>query len=84
MTGIFEYAEELEEQINTLQEVKRDSQAEIEIRALSLYSIAKLTEEINNRRSELTPLLMPQVDFRFWKSYHATHWPHHLTKTIMY
>ncbi len=84
VTGIFEYAEELEEQINTLQEVKRDSQAEIEIRALSLYSIAKLTEEINNRRSELTPLLMPQVDFRFWKSYHATHWPHHLTKTIMY
>ena len=44
----------------------------------------ELTEEINKRRPGMTPLLMPQVDFRFWKTYHATHWPHHLTKTVMY
>jgi hypothetical protein len=46
--------------------------------------IAKLTEEINKRRPGMDPLLQPQVDFRFWKTYHATHWPHHLTKTVMY
>lgn len=82
--GIFEYAAELENQINNLQEVKRDSDAEIELRASSIYCIALLTEEINKRRPNMTPLLMPQVDFRFWKTYHATHWPHHLTKTVMY
>lgn len=82
--NIFEYAPELERQINSLVEVKRDSEAEIELRASSIYVIAKLTEEINKRRPGLDPLLQPQVDFRFWKTYHATHWPHHLTKTVMY
>jgi len=82
--GIFEYAPALEEQINSLQEVPRNSQAEIEIRANSIYSIARLTDEINRRRPGMKPLLQPQVDFRFWKTYHATHWPHHLTKTVMY
>ena len=84
VTGIFEYSPELEQQINSLVEVKRDSVAEIEIRANSIYSIARLTDEINERRNGLEPLLQPQVDFRFWKAYHATHWPHHLTKTVMY
>lgn len=82
--GIFEYAPELEEQIKNLVEVSRDSDAEVELRANSIYCIAKLTEEINKRRPNMAPLLMPQVDFRFWKTYHATHWPHHLTRTIMY
>lgn len=82
--GVFEYAPELEQKINSLEEIKRDSDAEIELRASSIYCIALLTEEINRRRPGMTPLLMPQVDFRFWKTYHATHWPHHLTKTIMY
>ena len=84
VTGIFEYAPELEEQINSLTEVKRDSIAEIELRASSIYAIAKLTDAINARRPNFEPLLQPQVDYRFWKAYHATHWPHHLTKTIMY
>ena len=82
--GIFEYVPELENQINGLVEVKRDSDAEIELRASSIFVIAKLTEEINKRRKGMDPLLQPQVDFRFWKTYHATHWPHHLTKTVMY
>jgi hypothetical protein len=82
--GIFEYAPELEAKINALEEIQRDSEAEIELRASSIHAIALLTEEINKRRPNFEPLLMPQVDFRFWKSYHATHWPHHLTKTIMY
>lgn len=84
VTKIFEYAPSLEEQINSLVEVTRDSQAEIELRASSIYAIARLTEEINKRRPGMDPLLQPQVDFRFWKTYHATHWPHHLTKTVMY
>ena len=81
---IFEYAPELENDINNLVEIKRNSEAEIEIRALTIYAIARLTDEINLLRPNLPRLLMPQVDFRFWKTYHATHWPHHLTRTIMY
>ena len=84
VTKIFEYAPELEKQINSLVEVERDSQAEIELRASSIFAIARLTEEVNNRRPGMEPLLQPQIDFRFWKTYHATHWPHHLTKTVMY
>ena len=82
--GIFEYSPKLENQINSLVEIPRDSLAEVEIRANSIYAIARLTDEINALRGNLEPLLMPQVDFRLWKFYHATHWPHHLTKTVMY
>ncbi len=82
--GIFNYAPSLEKQINSLEIIPRDSDAEIEIRAHSLYAVTRLTDEINARRVGMKPLLIPQVDFRLWKSYHATHWPHHLTETIMY
>lgn len=82
--SIFEYSSELEAKINSGEEIVRDSDAEIELRAQSIYVIARLTDEINRRRVGLQPLLAPQVDYRLWKSYHATHWPHHLTKTVMY
>jgi len=74
----------LENQINSLTIVERDTDAEIEIRANSLYAVARLTDEVNARRKGLEPLLNPQIDFRLWKTYHATHWPHRLTKTVMY
>jgi hypothetical protein len=54
---------------------------EVELRACSVYAIARLTDEINLHRAGMPLLFMPKIDFRFWKSYHATHWPHHLTKT---
>jgi hypothetical protein len=57
---------------------------EIEIRAASLYATAKLTEEINKRRPSEKSIIIPQLDFRLWKLYHATHRPHHLTITTMY
>ena len=82
--GILQYAPSLEADINSLTQIPRDSAAEVELRACSVYAIARLTDELNLRRAGMKPLLMPQVDFRFWKSYHATHWPHHLTRTIMY
>ena len=45
---------------------------------------ALLTEEINARRPQELRVIIPQVDARLWSSYHTTHWPHHLTRTIMY
>ncbi len=84
VTGIFSYSAELEEKITHGVEIPEDSLEEIELRAGSLFAIAHLTDEVNALRVGMTPLLQPQVDFRFWKSYHATHFPHHLTKTRMY
>ena len=52
--------------------------------AHTLYATALLTDAINRIRPPSLALVVPQVDFRLWKSYHATFWPHHLTRTIMY
>lgn len=81
---IFEYGPELERRINEGDEIPRDSDEEIEIRAHTLYATAALTEAINRHRPADQQLVIPQVDYRLWKTYHATWWPHHLTRTIMY
>lgn len=82
--GIFHYSPALSEKITNGTEIARDSDEEIELRALSIYAVARLVEEINLIRPADLQLISPQVDYRLWKSYHATHAPHHLTKTVMY
>jgi hypothetical protein len=82
--GILAYSPELEEKIRTRRLIPRDSQEEMEIRAHMLYATALLTEDINALRPRELQVIIPQVDARLWLSYHATHWPHHLTRTIMY
>jgi len=81
---ITEYSENLKAKILEGMIIERDSQEEIEIRAASLFATAKLTEEINKRRNKDDQLIIPQLDYRIWKQYHATHRPHHLTVTTMY
>lgn len=82
--GILEYSADLERRINDGEEILRDSDEEIEIRAHTLYATALLTDEINRIRPPDLQLVIPQVDHRLWKTYHATFRPHHLTRTIMY
>jgi hypothetical protein len=82
--GILEYSPELEARIGSGEMIDRDSDLEIEIRAHSLYATALLTDAINRRRPENRQLVIPQIDFRLWSAYHATTWPHHLTRTVMY
>ena len=84
VTGILVYSTDLEQRINSGEMIERDSDEEIEIRAHTLYATALLTDEINAIRPADKQLLIPQVDYRFWKTYHATFKPHHLTRTIMY
>jgi hypothetical protein len=81
---IMVYTPELEEKINTGELIPRDSDEEIEIRAHMLYASALLTEDINALRPPELQIIIPQLDARLWWNYHATHWPHHLTRTIMY
>ena len=82
--GIFEYEASLEKRIMGGEMIPRDSLEEIEIRAHTIYATALLTDEVNARRPADKQLLIPEVDSRLWKTYHATHYPHHLTRTIMY
>jgi hypothetical protein len=84
LMGITGYTPELEARINRGEELPRDSEEEIEIRAHTLYATALLTEAINGLRPAGMGLVIPQVDHRLWKTYHATFWPHHLTRTTMY
>jgi len=82
--GILVYTPELDAAIAAKRLIPRDSDEEIEIRAHMLYASALLTEEINALRPPELQVIIPQVDARLWSSYHTTHWPHHLTRTIMY
>jgi hypothetical protein len=82
--GMTSYSPELEHAINSFQMIPRDSRQEIEIRAHCLYATALLTDEINRLRTPDMQIIIPQIDARLWTHYHATTWPHHLTRTIMY
>ncbi|MXZ86914.1 MAG: hypothetical protein F4Z02_14830 [Acidimicrobiia bacterium] len=84
LMGILSYSAELEAAINRGELIPADSPEEVEIRAHTLYATALLTDAINRVRPPSQSLVVPQVDFRLWKAYHATFWPHHLTRTIMY
>ena len=81
---IITYSDGLKNKIMSGEIVERDSRDEVEIRAVSLYATAKLTEEVNKRRPSDKQIIIPQLDYRLWKQYHATHRPHHLTVTTMY
>ena len=82
--GIINYVDELEKDINEGIEIPASSKKEVEIRSHSLYATSLLTKEINKLRPPDKSIIIPQLDWRLWKTYHATHWPHHLTKTTMY
>lgn len=82
--NIFAYSPRLEEAIQAGRLIPRDSPQEIEIRAHTIYATALLREEVNQRRPASKQVIIPQIDARLWTHYHTTHWPHHLTRTIMY
>lgn len=81
---ITSYTPDLEARINGGVEIVRDSPDEIELRAHTLYATALLTSAVNELRPADRQLVIPQIDYRLWKTYHATFWPHHLTRTTMY
>ena len=78
------YTPQLDQKIKRGELIERDSDEEIEIRIASIYTTALLTESINEKRPEGKAIIIPQLDYRLWKNYHATHYPHHLTYTTMY
>ena len=81
---IISYSDNLKNKIMNGEIIERDSIEEVEIRAVSLYATDVLTQEVNKRRPLDKQIIIPQLDYRLWKQYHATHIPHHLTITTMY
>ena len=81
---ILEYTDELAARIDAGEMFERDSEQEVEIRAHTLYATALLTDAVNAIRPPDKQLLIPQIDYRLWKTYHTTFKPHHLTRTVMY
>lgn len=81
---ILDYDESLATRIRDGVEIPRDSDEEIEIRAHSLYATALLTDAMNELRPADMQLVIPQLDYRLWSTYHIHLVPHHLTRTIMY
>lgn len=43
-----------------------------------------LTQQINRRHPENLQVIEPVIDARLWTHFHATHHPHHLTRTTAY
>ena len=84
LLGILEYDPDLAARIERGGVIPRDSEEEVEIRAHTVYATALLTSALNEIRPPELALVIPQVDFRLWKSYHATFAAHHLTRTTMY
>lgn len=82
--GILTYTEELAAMIDSRTLIPRDSTEEIELRASSLWATADLTEAVNALRPDHMQLVIPEIDYRLWRAYHASFAPHHLTRTIMY
>jgi len=81
---ITSYTPGLNQKIAQGELIEKDSLEEIEIRAVTLFVTAKLTEEINKLKSNEEKIIIPQLDFRLWTEFHANDEPHHLTKTTMY
>ena len=81
---IISYSDNLKDKIMNGEIIERDSIEEVEIRAVSLYATAVLTQEVNKRQPLDKQIIIPQLDYRLWKQYHATHRPNHLTITTMY
>lgn len=82
--GILRYAPGLARAVDGRELIERDSDEEIEIRAATLHATALLTDAVNRRRPADLQVVIPQLDFRLWKAYHATFLDHHLTRTIYY
>ena len=84
---ILEYTDDLVDRIARKDLIARDSDQEIEIRAHTIFATALLADAINAIRPTDRQVVIPQVDFRLWSTYHAafpTLRPHHLTRTTMY
>lgn len=82
--GILEYNEELTQIVDSKQQLKHDSEMEIEVRANMLYALELIKNKLHQKGIEINST---QIDNTLWllsknKEFKAK--PYHLTKTIYY
>ncbi len=81
---ILEYSPELAELVDNQQEIKHNSEMEVEIRANMIYVIELIREHLQQKGIQLNST---QIDNSLWllsKNKEFKEKPHHLTKTIYY
>src|SRR5215210_3362435 len=74
--GILSYSDELDAAIRAGRLIDPDSAEEVEIRAHTIYAVARLAEEVNRHREPGAQVIDPQIDARLWTHFHTTTWPH--------
>ena len=82
--GILEYSDDLATLVDEKQEIKHDSEMEIEIRANMLYAIEIIKEKLHQNGIDMNSV---QIDNALWllsKNKKFKDKPHHLTRTIYY
>ena len=82
--GILEYSKELSLLVDNKQEIPKDGDMEIEIRANMLYCIELIKEELIDQGKDLNSI---EIDNALWllsKNPSVKDRPHHLTKTTNY
>ncbi len=84
LMGVLRYAPELDAAIARRDLLAAGSEAEVEIRAFTVWACHLLTREVNRLRPAGLAVIDALIDARLWTHYHTTHWPHHLTETTAY
>lgn len=80
--GILSYDEKLERRIAVRKVIAHGSREEQEIRAMTVYAMNLLTEELSRARGE--PVSIAALDFKVWSAGRESPKPHHLTLTTAY
>lgn len=77
--GILEYNSELSKKVDNREELKADSEMEIEVRANMLYALHLISEKLKISPTTLSGILWSQGQIK-----NSLNKPYHLTKTIYY
>lgn len=82
--GITSYTDALERAVRERRLIPKDSEEEVEIRAMAIWACHLLTRAVNERRPADRRVIDAVIDARLWTHYHESHRPHHLTVTTAY
>ena len=82
--GILEYNEELAQIVDSKQQLKHDSEMEIEVRANMLYALELIKNKLHQKGIEMNSTQIDNILWLLSKNKEFKAKPYHLTRTIYY
>lgn len=82
--GILEYNEELAQIVDSKQQLKHDSEKEIEVRANMLYALELIKNKLHQKGIEMNSTQIDNILWLLSKNKEFKAKPYHLTRTIYY